>query len=109
MAVLAKWICDRDDSMFDSKKEAEAHDKVLELAEQFTALLMSKIPEVNEHKAEEFGIFLANNKEAVIEACKGKAEALIGINTDSDKEIDSAEESHASTEENNVTPLLAEA
>ncbi|MDH5218527.1 MAG: YebG family protein [Gammaproteobacteria bacterium] len=94
MAVIAKWICDRDDSMFDSKKEAEAHDKVLELAEQFTALLISKIPDVNQDKAEAFGILLANNKEIIIDACKGNAEILNTI---------------GSIQENNVTPLMAEA
>lgn len=94
MAVIAKWICDRDDSMFDSKKEAEAHDKVLELAEQFTALLISKIPDVNQDKAETFGVLLANNKEIIIDACKGNAEVLSTI---------------GSIQENNVTPLMAEA
>ncbi|MDH5691719.1 MAG: YebG family protein [Gammaproteobacteria bacterium] len=94
MAVIAKWICDRDDSMFDSKKDAEAHDKVLELAEQFTALLRARIPNVDGRKAEEFGILLANNREAIIEACKGKVEALNAIHSE---------------EESNVMPLLAEA
>jgi len=94
MAVIAKWICDRDDSMFDSKKEAEAHDKVLELAEQFTALLISKIPDVNQDKAEAFGVLLANNKEIIIDACKGNAEVLSTIDA---------------IQENNVTPLMAEA
>lgn len=94
MAVLAKWICDRDNNMFDSKKEAEAHDKLLELAEQFTALLVSKISEVDAGKAREFGLFLANNKELVIDACKGKAAVLSPMDLE---------------EENNVTPLVAEA
>ena len=94
MAVIAKWICDRDDSMFDNKKEAEAHDKVLELAEQFTALLLAKIPETDHFKAEKFGVFLANNKEQIIEACKGNPQALQIADTH---------------EENNVTRLLAEA
>lgn len=93
MAVIAKWICDRDESMFDSKKEAEAHDKVLELAEQFTALLLSQIPDIDSGKAEAFGILMANNKEAIIEACKGKTDAL--------KFSESAPES-------NVTPFVAE-
>ena len=109
MAVLAKWICDRDDSMFDSKKEAEAHDKVLELAEQFTALLLSKIPEVDGQKAEEFGVFLAENKEVIVEACKGKAEALSTINAKNDSTDDLEDEMNSMDEENNITPLLAEA
>ena len=93
MAVIAKWICDRDDSMFDSKKEAEAHDKVLELGENFAELLLNQIPDVNIEKAEAFGIFMANNKDAIIEACKGKVEALNSL----------------SNPDSNVTPFVAEA
>jgi len=33
MAVIPKWMCDRDNSMHDSKKDADAQDKMLELAE----------------------------------------------------------------------------
>ena len=39
MAVLAVWKCDRDGSMFDNKKEAEEHDKMLELAANITQLI----------------------------------------------------------------------
>lgn len=76
MAVVAKWMCDRDNSMFDSKKEADAYDKMLELAEQFSELLQQQIPDVDEAQAEEFGILLARNKDAIVQACKGKVEAL---------------------------------
>ncbi|POP52047.1 YebG family protein [Zhongshania marina] len=94
MAVVAKWMCDRDNSMFDNKKDADAYDKMLELAEGFTALLQQHIPDVDETKAEEFGIFLSKNKEAIMQACKGRVEAL--------EEID------AQTTDN-VRPLSAQA
>lgn len=81
MAVVAKWMCDRDNSMFDNKKDADAYDKMLELAEAFSALLQKHIANVDESKAEEFGIFLAKNKEAVIQACKGRVEALDEIDS----------------------------
>jgi dsDNA-binding SOS-regulon protein len=67
--------------MFDNKKDADAYDKMLELAEGFSALLQQHIPDVNESQAEEFGIFLAKNKEAVMMACKGRVEALQEIDT----------------------------
>lgn len=76
MAVIAMWLCDRDDSMFNSKKEAEAHDKMLELGEQFTALLEREIPKIDSSQAEAFGILLAKNKDLVMRACKGDSEAL---------------------------------
>lgn len=91
MAVIAMWMCDRDKSMYDSKKDADAHDKMLELAEEFTALLEHKVKGVDETLAEEFGLLLARNKELVIQACKGNPEVLRGLNAT----------------DTNVTPLQA--
>ena len=79
MAVVAMWQCDRDGSMFDNKKEADAYDKMLELAEQFTALLESQVAGIDEKSAEQFGLLLANNKELVVQACKGSPEKLTAI------------------------------
>jgi uncharacterized protein len=76
MAIVAMWKCDRDGSMFDDKKEADAYDKMLELGEQFTALLESQVKDVDEKAAEAFGLLLAKNKELIVQACKGKPEAL---------------------------------
>ncbi|TNC82276.1 MAG: hypothetical protein C9356_04460 [Oleiphilus sp.] len=76
MPVIAMWKCDRDGSMFDSKKEADAYDKLLELGEQFTALLENQIEGIDEAKAEDFGLLLAKNKELIIQACKGRPEVL---------------------------------
>jgi len=92
MAVIPKWMCDRDNSMHDSKKDADAHDKMLELAEEFTALLEANISKVDDRLAEEFGLLLARNRDKLIEACKGRPEAL--------RELDS-------DEADNVTPLKA--
>ncbi len=82
MAVVAMWLCDRDGSMFKSKKEADAYDKMLELGEAFTRLMEQTIPNVDEKAAEEFGLLLARNKEQVIMACKGKPDALESIDSD---------------------------
>ncbi|MCW8889666.1 MAG: YebG family protein [Sedimenticola sp.] len=65
--------------MFDNKKEADAHDKMLELAEQFSMLLEKVVPQVDEKAAEEFGLVLARNKELVMQACKGKPEVMAEI------------------------------
>ncbi len=94
MAVVAKWMCDRDNTMFDTKKEADAYDQMLELGEQFTALLEQQIPGIDEVKAEEFGIFLAKNKEILVQACKGKPALLAEMATEPDT---------------NITPLKSEA
>ncbi len=87
MAVVAKWMCDRDNTMFDSKKDADAYDKMLELAEQFTALLQREVPGVDDAKAENFGILLAKNKDALVQACKGKVEALETLSQEHDNNV----------------------
>ena len=89
MAVIAKWMCDRDNSMHSSKKEADAHDKMLELAEAFTALLENRVKSVDEKQAEEFGLFLARNKDRVIQACRGKPALLEEIEFDGDPRVTS--------------------
>jgi dsDNA-binding SOS-regulon protein len=76
MAVIAMWKCDRDGSMFDDKKAADEHDKMLELGEVFARLLQRVIPDVDELKAEEFGLIMARHKEQVMLACKGKIDAM---------------------------------
>lgn len=76
MGVIAMWKCDRDGAMFDDKKAAEEHDKMLELGEVFTRLLERVVPGIDEGKAEEFGLILARNKEQVVLACKGKVAAM---------------------------------
>lgn len=76
MAVIAMWKCDRDGAMFEDKKLAEEHDKMLELGDVFTRLLERVVPDIDESKAEEFGLILARNKEQVMLACKGKFDAM---------------------------------
>lgn len=79
MAVIAVWKCDRDDSMFANKKEAEEHDKMLELAENITALIDQQIDGVDEKVSEAIGILLAKHREPLAKACKGKPEALLEL------------------------------
>lgn len=77
MAVIAVWKCDRDGSMFEDKKTAEAHDKMLELAANITALIETKITGIDENQAEEIGLMLAKRGDILARACKGKPEILL--------------------------------
>ncbi|CAH0991389.1 hypothetical protein SIN8267_01493 [Sinobacterium norvegicum] len=77
MAVKAMWLCDRDDSMFSDKKSAEEHDKMLELAENITALIEQNIEGVDESALEEIGLLLARRRDVLARACKGKPELLL--------------------------------
>ncbi len=97
MAVVAMWKCDRDDAMFDTKKDADAHDKMLELAESFRVLFEKKIEGISEQNAENIGLLLAKNKSILIAACKGQPDLLLDIGSENPQEA------------SNITPLAAKA
>jgi uncharacterized protein len=98
MAVVAMWKCDRDDTMFESKKEADSYDKMLELAESFSSLLGREIEGISETDAENIGLLLSKNKSMLIAACKGNPDLLLQIGREDAQE-----------EGSNVTPLAAKA
>lgn len=77
MAVIAVWKCDRDGSMFENKKDAEEHDKMLELAANITTLLEQSITGLDESHAEAIGLLLAEKRDTLAKACKGKPELLL--------------------------------
>ncbi len=83
--------------MFDTKKEADAHDKMLELAENFGWFLEKQIEGITEQDAEKIGLLLSKNKDLLVAACRGKPEFLLDIGKDS------------SPEESNITPMKANA
>ncbi|MEH6582468.1 MAG: YebG family protein [Halioglobus sp.] len=97
MAVVAMWKCDRDNTMFDSKKDADAYDKMLELAENFSLLLGKQIDGISERDAENIGLLLSKNKNVLIAACKGNPDLLLEIGQE------------GQVEDSNVTPLAAKA
>lgn len=76
MAVAAVWQCDRDGAMFDNKKEAEEHDKMLELAANITCLIEKHV-NIDEKSSEAIGLLLAERREILAKACKGKPETLL--------------------------------
>ncbi|WP_043315947.1 YebG family protein [Microbulbifer sp. HZ11] len=96
MAVVAVWKCDRDGAMFDNKKDAEEHDKMLELAANITALIERNVEGVSEEASEEIGLMLAKRREVLAKACKGKPEELLAT-----------EEQDEQSSDENVTPLAA--
>lgn len=77
MAVVAVWLCDRDGSMFEDKKVAEEHDKYLELAANITQLIENHIPDINQQHSETIGLLLAQRRELLAKACKGKPDELL--------------------------------
>ncbi|GLS28030.1 YebG family protein [Marinibactrum halimedae] len=98
MAVIAVWKCDRDGSMFDDKKDAEAHDKMLELAANITYVIEKNIQSVSEEDCEAIGLLLAKHSDVLAKACKGKPELLL-------EEVNATENKETNNTDNNVTPM----
>jgi dsDNA-binding SOS-regulon protein len=82
--------------MFDNKKEAEAHDKMLELAESITGLLNRNIADMDEGISREVGLLLAKRSDDLAKAIKGKPEALLSEPSEPE-----------TTEDSNVSPLTS--
>ncbi|KUJ84555.1 hypothetical protein AWR36_002490 [Microbulbifer flavimaris] len=101
MAVVAVWKCDRDGAMFDNKKDAEEHDKMLELAANITSLIERHVDGISEEVGEEIGLLLAKRREVLAKACKGKPEMLL---EEDEAPAQAAEEPSA---DDTVTPLAA--
>ena len=119
MAVIAVWKCDRDGSLFDTKKEAEVYDKSFELAETITLFLNHEISGIDGEISKKIGLALASRKDDLLKACKGKTEGLLPKEETPEMEEDvAALEEDAGTDmnesvdtdekhEDNVTELAA--
>jgi len=68
MAVETKFVVVRkgeEKMTFASKKEADAYDKLLDMADAFTDWLLQSDMQMDETQAENLGLYLAEQKEAV--------------------------------------------
>ncbi|WP_299020436.1 YebG family protein [uncultured Photobacterium sp.] len=79
MAVIVKYVVERNGEekmTFTSKSEADAYDKMLDMAdEMFTLLSESELFEEDEAKQEELSLFLAQKREEVLIALGAKKKA----------------------------------
>jgi len=83
MAVVTLYMSDRDESkQFTSKKEADEYDKKLELGSALGEFLEGQVGALNESLAEEIGMLLAENKELLMTALKGKPAVLVESGSD---------------------------
>ena len=118
MAVIAVWKCDRDGAMFDNKKDAEEHDKMLELAANITSLIEQHV-DIDEKASETIGLLLAERRDKLAQACKGKPSVLLDEDSPETKteakaetkalDKKSSEDQKQSDKENNVTNFAANA
>lgn len=102
MAVIAVWKCDRDGTMFEDKKQAEEHDKMLELAANITSLIEEQVDGIDEKHSEAIGLLLAERRDDLAKACKGKPEVLLTA-VPGNKDISDALDGE------NVTPIAKHA
>ncbi len=75
MAVIVKYVVERNGEekmTFTSKAEADAYDKMLDMADELFALLGKSELLEDESKQEDLAMFLAQNKEEVLYALGAK-------------------------------------
>lgn len=78
MAVTTLYMSslDKQKRTFTEKKLADELDKKLELAEEMRVFLESKIEGIDETMAEDIGMLIADNKDLMMQALKGKPALL---------------------------------
>lgn len=79
MAIIPMWKCDRDGSMFADKKTAEEYDRQLELAANLSSLLEKNFTSLDEALAEHIGLLLAQHKETLAKAFRGRPELVLEL------------------------------
>ncbi|ABV37095.1 YebG family protein [Shewanella sediminis HAW-EB3] len=76
MAVITKFVVVREGvekMTFTSKKEADAYDKMLDIADQLTPFLTESELEIDENTCEKLSFYLAQHKEQLMSLLKGVA------------------------------------
>ena len=77
MAVVTLYMSDRDESrQFTSKKDADDYDKKLELGSALGDFLDANVAGLSAEMAEEIGMLLAEHKDLLMAAFKGKTALL---------------------------------
>ncbi|MFK5954281.1 MAG: YebG family protein, partial [Desulfobacterium sp.] len=74
MAVIVKYVVVRDGNekmTFTTKKEADAHDKMLDIAENLYHFLRTENMELSEEQMDELSLCLAKNKHVLLQLLKG--------------------------------------
>ena len=74
MAVIVKYVVifdGKEDMVFSTRKEAEAHDKMLDIAERLYAFLHAAEPNMAEDTLEALTLFMAQHREPIGTILKG--------------------------------------
>ncbi len=76
MAVVVKYIVVRNGEekmTFATKKEADAHDKMLDIADNLFDFFQTQHLELTENQSESIALILAENRDTIIPILKGSA------------------------------------
>lgn len=76
MAVITKFVVVREGvekMTFTSKKEADAYDKMLDIADQLTPFVANSELELDDNVCEKLAFYMAQNKEELLSLLKGVA------------------------------------
>jgi uncharacterized protein len=74
MAVIVKYVVvsdGKDDMIFSTRQEAEAHDKMLDIAERLSAFLQATEINIAEDTLEALTLFMAQHREPIGTILKG--------------------------------------
>jgi uncharacterized protein len=119
MAVETKYVVVRkgeEKMTFANKKDADAWDKMLDMADAFTDWLQQHQPELDEAQAEALGMLLAEQKDAVQhilrtsklpDAVKEEATAEAEVETEASAESDTPAEADTGKPEKKVRAVKA--
>jgi dsDNA-binding SOS-regulon protein len=76
MAVVVRYVCTRDGAMFEDRKQANAHDRMLESIERLRELIeASAVAGLDERLAEGLAEHLVRHKDQVLAALRGSSSA----------------------------------
>ena len=104
MAVVTLFMSDRDPKKtFSDKKAADNYDKMLELAENVSLWMEKSIKGLSEEQIENIGMLIAENKDLLAKAIKGKPESLL----ESDSLKESTTENDTGIQSEKVTKITA--
>jgi len=101
MAIEIKFVVVRkgeEKMTFANKKEAEAYDKMLDMAETFSDWLLSAGMPLDETQAENLGLYLAEHKDDVQHILRtSKLPEIVGVQASSDEPESMEDDTDADT------------
>jgi uncharacterized protein len=112
MAIIVKYVVvshGKEDMIFNTRKEAEAHDKMLDIAERLYAFLHAAEINIAEDTLEALTLFMAQHREHISTILKGgrlktPAASAQQVALPQDKRVESSPPEHKSSKASQSAP-----